>query len=78
MEKIYFNYIKLQPIIRCDRASVSKWECVYLRELETGSQARQALGDWFRFYNEQRPHTAFDGRHPMDVYWEGHSASKAA
>ena len=55
-----------------------KWECVYLREFETGSQARQALGNWFRFYNEQRPHTAFDGRHPMDVYWEGHSASKAA
>lgn len=38
-----------------------KWECVYLREFETGSQARQALGDWFRFYNEQRPYTAFDG-----------------
>ncbi len=55
-----------------------KWECIYLRELETGSQARQALGDWFRFYNEQRPHTAFDGRRPMDVYRDGHSASKAA
>ena len=41
-----------------------KWECVYLREFGTGSQARQALGNWFRFYNEQRPHTAFDGRHP--------------
>ena len=25
-----------------------KWECVYLREFETGSQARQALGNWFR------------------------------
>ncbi|WP_428560366.1 MAG: integrase core domain-containing protein [Solidesulfovibrio sp. DCME] len=48
------------------------------REFETGSQARQALGDWFRFYNEQRPHTAFDGRRPMDVYRDGHSASKAA
>lgn len=56
----------------------SKKECVYLRELETGSQARQALGNWFCFYNEQRPHTAFDGRRPMDVYWDGPSASKAA
>jgi len=55
-----------------------KWECAYLREFETGSQARQALGNWFHFYNEQRPHTAFDGRRPMDVYREGHSASKAA
>ena len=55
-----------------------KWECIYLRELETGSQARQAIGNWVRFYNEQRPHTAFDGRRPMDVYREGQSASKAA
>ena len=55
-----------------------KWECIYLRELETGSQARQAIGNWVPFYNEQRPHTAFDGRRPMDVYREGQSASKAA
>ncbi len=55
-----------------------KWECIYLRELETGSQARQAIGNWVRFYNELRPHTAFDGRRPMDVYREGQSASKAA
>ncbi len=27
-----------------------KWECISLRELETGSQARQAIGNWFRFY----------------------------
>ena len=55
-----------------------KWECVYLREFETGSQARLALADWFRFYNEQQSHTAFDGRRPMDAYRDGHSASKAA
>jgi len=53
-----------------------KWECFNLREFETGSQTRQALGNWFHFYNEQRPHTAFDGRHPMDVYRDGHSASR--
>ncbi|MCA1984949.1 MAG: integrase core domain-containing protein, partial [Desulfovibrio sp.] len=45
-----------------------KYECVYLRELSSGSQARQALGDWFRFYNHRRPHSCFDGRRPMDVY----------
>ena len=47
-----------------------KCECVYLREFETGSQARKALADWFAFYNEVRPHSAFDGRRPMDVYRE--------
>jgi len=55
-----------------------KWECVYLRKFETGSQARQALGDWFHFYNELRPHTAFDGRHPMGVYRESKKVPTAA
>ena len=39
-----------------------RWKCECLRELETGSQVRQALEGWFRFYSEQRPHTAFDDR----------------
>ena len=53
-------------------------ECVYLREFETGSQARQALGDWFHFYNEQRPQRAFDGRGHMDVFQERNKVTKAA
>ena len=40
--------------------------------LFAGSVNRQPspkiLSDWFQFYNEQRPHTAFDGRRPMEVY----------
>jgi putative transposase len=52
-----------------------KWECVYLREFETGSQVRKALGDWFAFYNERRPHSAFDGQRPLDVY-RGHTPGR--
>jgi putative transposase len=55
-----------------------KWEGLYLRELETGSQAWPALGHWSHFYNEQRQHTAFDGRRPIDVYRDGQLVSKAA
>ena len=55
-----------------------KWECLYLREVETGSQVRKMLRDWFQFYNEQRPHTAFDGRRPMEVYCERNPTSMAA
>ncbi|MYL85332.1 transposase [Desulfovibrio aerotolerans] len=55
-----------------------KWECISPRELETGSQAREALDDWFRLYNEQRPHTAFDGLRPMEVYRDAQRAPKAA
>jgi len=53
-------------------------ECVYLREFETGSQARQELGEWFHFYNEQRPQKAFDGRCPMDVFQERNKVTKPA
>ncbi len=45
-----------------------KYECVYLRELETGSELRQALSWWFDFYNNRRPHKTFDGRKPMEIY----------
>ncbi len=55
-----------------------KSEEVSLREFETGSPARQGLGDWFRFYSEQRSRTAFAGHRPMDGYRVGHPASKAA
>jgi len=45
-----------------------KYECVYLRELSTGSELREALAWWFDFYNNRRPHFSFDGMKPMDVY----------
>jgi putative transposase len=48
-----------------------KYECVYLRELETGSDLRRALAWWFEFYNNRRPHFAFDGRKPMEIYQNG-------
>ena len=45
-----------------------KYECVYLRELNTGSELREALVWWFNFYNNSQPHFTFDGMKPMDVY----------
>lgn len=45
-----------------------KYECVYLREMETGSELRSSLAWWFDFYNERRPHFAFDGGKPMEIY----------
>ncbi len=45
-----------------------KYGCVYLRELETGSELRQALAWWFDFYNTRRPHFAFDGKKFMEIY----------
>jgi putative transposase len=45
-----------------------KYERVYLREMKAGSELRQALVWWFDFCNNRRPHFAFDGMKPMDVY----------
>ena len=46
-----------------------KYECVYLRAWETGSQTRADIGQWITFYNHQRPHAAHGGRPPAAVYW---------
>ncbi len=51
-----------------------KYECVYLREFDSGSNARDELGKWFHFYNWQRPHSHFGGRRPIEVYYENDPA----
>ncbi len=45
-----------------------KYECVYLQELETGSDLRRTLVWWFDFYNNRHPHFAFNGQKPMEIY----------
>jgi putative transposase len=34
-----------------------KYECVYLRAFETGTEARDGIGSWLNYYNSQRPHS---------------------
>ena len=46
-----------------------KYECVYLRDLESGIEARREIGTWIRYYNEERPHSALaDDKTPMEMY----------
>jgi len=45
-----------------------KWECAYLNEFETVRQAKMKLAEWFDFYNWDRPHSAFDGKRPIEIY----------
>ena len=45
-----------------------KYECVYLNAFETGSEARTGIGRWVGYYNADRPHSAFGGRTPDEVY----------
>jgi putative transposase len=45
-----------------------KYECVYLNAFEAGSEARAGISRWVAYYNGDRPHSAFCGRTPDEVY----------
>jgi putative transposase len=45
-----------------------KYEEVYLHAYQEGREARVNLGNYFRFYNAERPHQAFGYRTPAEVY----------
>ena len=45
-----------------------KYECVYLQEFDNSLQARYAIEQWLDFYNYTRPHSAFGGKTPNEIY----------
>jgi putative transposase len=45
-----------------------KYEEVYLRDYQLVPEARQGIGNWFRFYNHQRPHQSLDYQTPARIY----------
>ena len=45
-----------------------KYECVYLSEFATGSEARAGIGWWVNFYNERHPHWSLEDRTPEETY----------
>ncbi len=46
-----------------------KYENVYLLDYQTPREARQGIGIYLTFYNEQRPHQALGNRTPAEVYF---------
>ena len=45
-----------------------KYEEVYLKAYQDGREAKTALADYFRFYNNERPHQSLGYRTPAAVY----------
>ena len=45
-----------------------KYECVYLYEFETVAQAKEQIGNYFMFYNNERPHQALNYKTPREIY----------
>lgn len=45
-----------------------KYECVYLRAFETGSEAKKEIGKWLTYYNAERPHSTHGILTPNEAY----------
>jgi putative transposase len=45
-----------------------KYEEVYLKAYQDGREARIGIGNYFRFYNTERPHQALGYRTPAEVF----------
>ena len=45
-----------------------KYECVYLQAFADFREARDGIGAWMRYYNDERPHSAFDGLTPSEIH----------
>ena len=57
--------------MRCSmdgRGRSLKYEAVYLHELADGFEAQRVIAEWIDYYNEERPHSALDGRTPAEAY----------
>ncbi len=48
-----------------------KHEDVYLKGYTTMTEARSGLGEYFTFYNGERPHQGLNDRMPDEVYGSG-------
>lgn len=48
-----------------------KYEEVYLNDYQTVSEAERGLKTYFQFYNEERFHSALNGKKPAEIYFGG-------
>lgn len=55
-----------------------KYERIYLKVYESGTELFKDLKTWFAWYNEKRQHTSLDRRTPDEAYSQGIEILKAA
>ena len=46
-----------------------KYEEVYLKSYESMKEARESIGSYIKFYNEERPHQSLGYKTPNEVHW---------
>jgi len=47
-----------------------KYECIYMRSLNTVKEARDEIKRYFQFYNNERPHQSLQYKKPVEIYRE--------
>jgi putative transposase len=47
-----------------------KYQYLYLHAFSDGGELRRGLGNWFRFYNQERFHQSLDDKTPDEVYYD--------
>ncbi len=55
-----------------------KYERIYLRTYETGTELSKDLTDWFNWYNNGRKHTSLDKQTPNEAYYQEREPLKLA
>jgi len=55
-----------------------KYEEVFLRDYAHLFAARDSLGEYFDFYNEERRHSSLEGQTPSAAYWTGRARANRA
>ncbi|WP_460177392.1 integrase core domain-containing protein [Thermodesulfovibrio hydrogeniphilus] len=46
-------------------------ECLSRNIFENAKQTREAIEEYRKFYNTERPHSSLDGKTPYEVYRNG-------
>jgi len=55
-----------------------KYDEVYLKAYETAAQAKRGIGNYFDFYNQERPHQSLNRFTPDEVYTGARTLQEAA
>ena len=53
-----------------------KYEEVYLNDYATVSEARQGIGNYINFYNQERPHQSLSYKTPAEMYFDSNNQEK--
>ena len=57
-----------------DNVMIERWfrslkcELIHINEFNTPRELRQKIGEYIRFYNNERPHESLDYKYPADLY----------